>query len=103
MPLIRIVYRKKDHDFDYVTYDRLDMLIMQDEITHFFRPSERKWVNIRLDPVRGSGGEYQGPERRGTVNNPKSIEGRGRISEGASYSDWLEGLWRRVEGHDALG
>jgi hypothetical protein len=103
MLLMRVVYRDKDHDFDYVTCDRLNMLIMHDEITHFFRPSERKWVNIRLDPVRGNEAEYQGPERRGAVNNPKSIEVKGRINEGASYSDWLEGLWRQVEGHDALG
>jgi hypothetical protein len=103
MPLIRVVYRSENHDFDYVTCGWLDTLIMQDEITHFFRPSEKKWVNVRLDPVRGSGGEYKGPERRGTANNPKSIEGKEHISEGAPCSDWLEGLWRRVEGHDALG
>ncbi len=103
MPLIRVVYRNEGHDFDYVTCDRLDTLIMQDESTHFFRPSERKWVNIRLDPVRGGGGEYQGHERRGTLNKHKSIEGKGRINEGAPYSDWLESLWRRVEGHDAIG
>lgn len=61
MPLIRVVYRNEDHDFDYVTCDRLDTLIMQDEITHFFRPSERKWVNIRLEPVRGSGESIKDP------------------------------------------
>jgi hypothetical protein len=102
MPLIRVFYRNEGHDFDYVTCAQLDTLIMQDEITHFFRPSERKWVNIRLDPVRGSGGEYQGRERRGTVNKPKSIEGKGLLNKGAPYSDWLEGLWRRVEDNDAL-
>ena len=103
MPLIRVIFRAKEYNFDYISSDLLNMLIDQDEITHFFRPAEGRWINIRIDSVRGSGGEYQGPERRGTVNNPKAIEGKGRISEGASNSDWLEGLWRRIEGHDALG
>jgi hypothetical protein len=103
MPLIRVVYRNEGHDFDYVTCDCLDTLIMQDEITHFFRPSEKKWVNIRLDPVRGSGGGYQGPERRGRVNNPKSNEEKRRLDAEATHTAWLEDLWRLVESHDALG
>lgn len=102
MPLIRVVYRNEGHDFDYVTYDRLNTLITQDEITHFFRPSEKKWVNIRLDPVRGSGGGYQGPERRGMGNKPKSIEEKIRLEAETDYTAWLEDLWRLVEGHDAL-
>jgi hypothetical protein len=102
MPLIRVVYGIGDYAFDYVTSDLLDSLIKKDEITHFYRPSEKRWVNIRLDPVRGRGGGYQGPERRGKDNRPKSI-GKGRLKPGALCSDWLEGLWREVESHDALG
>ncbi len=102
MPLIRIVYRANQYGFDYVASNLLDSLIMQDEITHFYRPSERRWINIRLDSVRGSGGGYQGPERRGKDKEPKLI-GKRRLKAGAHSSDWLEGLWREVESHDALG
>jgi hypothetical protein len=55
MPLIRVVYRAGEYAFDYVTSDLLDSLITQDEISHFYRPSESRWIDIRIDPVRGSG------------------------------------------------
>ena len=103
MPLIRVVYRANEFGFDYVTSDLLDSLITQDETTHFYRPSESRWIDIKIDPVRGSGGGYQGPERRGKDNSPKSIEEKRRPNAGARRSDWLDGLWRLVEGHDALG
>jgi hypothetical protein len=103
MPLIRVVYRAGGCDFDYVTRKLLDTLITQDGITHFYRPSEGRWINIKLDPVRGSGGGYQGPERREKDKGPKSIGEKGRLNAGARCSDWLEGLWRLVEDHDALG
>ncbi len=102
MPLIRVVYRAAEYGFDYVASDLLDVLIRQDGITHFYRPSEGRWIDIKFDPVRGSGGGYQGPERRGKDKRPKSI-GKGRLKAGASCSDWLDGLWREVESHDALG
>ena len=103
MPLIRIVYKAEEYNFDYVTSDQLDTLISQDGITHFFRPSERRWINIRIDPVRGSGGGYQGPERRIAANKLKAIAEKGRLNSRAGCSDWLEGLWRQVEGYDAFG
>ena len=102
MPLIRVVYRAEEYAFDYVTSDLLDSLITQDEITHFYRPSESKWIDIKIDPVRGSGGGYQGPERRGKDNRPKSVGKKGSLKAGARGSDWLEGLWQLVEGHDPL-
>lgn len=104
MPLIRVVYRANEYGFDYVTRELLQSLITHDQITHFYRPSERRWIDIRLDPVRGSGGGYQGPERRGKDNarRPKAI-GKGRLHAEVRGSDWLEGLWRAVESHDALG
>ncbi len=103
MPLIRIVYRANKYGFDYVTGGQLDTLIALDGITHFYRPSERRWINIRLDPVRGNGGEYQGPERRGKNDKPASIGEKRRLNSGRRCSDWLEGLWQEVESHDALG
>jgi len=65
MAYIRVVYRTERCGFDYVSGRRLDILILADEITHFYRPAEKRWINIRLDPVRGSGGLYEGLERRG--------------------------------------
>ncbi len=103
MPLIRVVYRAGEYAFDYVTSDLLDSLITQDEISHFYRPSESRWIDIRIDPVRGSGGGYQGPERRGKDNRSKSVGKKGRLKAGERCSDWLEGLWQEVESHDALG
>ncbi len=103
MPLIRVVYRANEYGFDYVASHLLDFLITQDEITHFYRPSEGRWIDVRIDAVRGSGGGYQGPERRGKDDRLKSVGKKGRSKAGARCSDWLDGLWREVEGHDALG
>jgi hypothetical protein len=101
MSLIWVVYKDKKKDFDYVTEGLLDRLIIQDEITHFYRPSERKWINIRIDPVRGWVSEYQGPERRGTYIKPKSIEEKRGPNSQEYGSDWLKDLWRLIEDRDA--
>lgn len=103
MPLIRVVYKAEEYDFDYVAGCHLDTLIAQDEISHFYRPSEGKWINIKLDPIRGGGGGYQGPERRGKDKKPKPAKEKGFLNAGVNSSDWLEGLWRLVEGNNALG
>ncbi len=103
MPLIRVVYRVKEYVFDYVPSDLLESLITQDQITHFYRPSEERWVSIRLDPIRGRGGGYQGPERRRTEPKPNSNIEKGCLHAEVRGSVWLEGLWRLIEGHDALG
>jgi len=98
MPLIRVVYKAGEYDFDYVPGDLLENLITGDKITHFYRPSEERWVNIRLDPVRGSGGGYQGPERRGADHNPDPNEEKGGLHAEGRGSGWLVGLWRLIEG-----
>ena len=103
MPLIRVVYKAKEYDFDYVPSDLLNTLITGDKITHFYRPSEEKWVNIRLDPVRGIGGGYQGPERRRMEHKSNPNEEKGYLPTGARGSFWLEGLWRLIEGADPPG
>jgi hypothetical protein len=87
MAYIRVAYKKRDVDFDYVPGNRLDTLIARDEISHFFRPAEKRWVSIKFDAVRGEGGDgYQGPERR-----------RNDLTIRAAGEDWLEGLWRQIE------
>ncbi|NWF56769.1 MAG: hypothetical protein HXY45_18450 [Syntrophaceae bacterium] len=103
MPLIRVAYKAKEYDFDYVPSDLLDTLIAGDNITHFYRPSEERWVNIRLDPVRGCGGRYQGPERRKKDLKTKLGEEKRTLPAESPGSLWLEGLWREIEGVDTYG
>jgi len=101
MAYIRVAYKTKDGNFDYVPGNRLDTLIAQDEISHFFRPEEKRWVSIKFDAVRGEGGDAdQGPERRRN-DNPLRAAGKEAenypSSEEAPDKDWLEGLWRQIE------
>ncbi len=61
--LLRIQY--KNGTYDYVSQRTLDALIKQEEIKQFYRPQEKKWVNINIDSIRGRGsGSYAGMERR---------------------------------------
>jgi hypothetical protein len=48
---LRVQY--KDGKYDYVDNHTLDILIDQDLIQQFYRPSENKWVDVEADPVRG--------------------------------------------------
>ncbi len=64
MPYLRVIYTRKQIPYDYVSSEVLDNLIMREEISHFYRPRERKWINVRVDLIRGKGGQYEGPERR---------------------------------------
>jgi hypothetical protein len=100
MAYIRVVY-KSNRYFDYVSGCLLDLLITRDEITHFYRPSERKWISIRFDPVRGIGGRYGGPERRrtGMGSSGEELEtGRDSLRAGEHRKDWLQNLWQHIEG-----
>ena len=54
----------KNLHYDYVDTRVLDRLIADNKLRLFFRPSEKRWVNVSTDPVRGVGGEYFGPDRR---------------------------------------
>jgi hypothetical protein len=101
MAYIRVAYLRRDRDFDYVPGHRLTTLIAQDEISHFFRPAEKRWVSVKFDAVRGEGRDaYQGPERR---RNDRPLRAAGKEAENypsgeeASGKDWLEGLWRQIE------
>jgi hypothetical protein len=99
MPYIRVVYRSKRY-FDYVSSYLLDVLISRDEITHFYRPSEGKWISIRFDPVRGIGGRYGGPERRrtGMKSMPEEQETEKESLRTKGHSkDWLQSLWQYIE------
>jgi hypothetical protein len=96
MAYVRVVYKEGKSVFDYVSGEGLDTLIMRDKITHFYRPAEKRWVNIKVDPVRRSGGLYQGPERRGIIHRPdKEVQETGRDKRDRS-SNWLNILWRHI-------
>lgn len=59
---LHVQYRDNRHDF--VKANHLDKLIELRQIKQFYRPSEGRWVDIAVDPVREVGGNYGGPERR---------------------------------------
>jgi hypothetical protein len=63
MMIIRVMYT--DYDYDYVDAATLDRLINHKRIRKFVRPSEDAWIDIAQGPIRGLGGTYNGPERRG--------------------------------------
>jgi hypothetical protein len=46
-----------------VCADELETLIKSTRIMSFRRHGE--WVRVEYDPVRGQGGNYKGPDRRG--------------------------------------
>lgn len=58
--LIRVIYQNDKHDM--VKPHHLDELISSNKIKKFLR--SQGWVTIGVDPVRGMGGTYNGPERR---------------------------------------
>jgi hypothetical protein len=66
MQLIRVLYRNdRRGSVDDIT---LDELIRSQKISRFYRPSEKRWIDIFVDPVRGSGQTHGagGLERRDT-------------------------------------
>ena len=57
---VRVIY--KDKGSGTIEESQLAELIAGRKIVAFCRSTE--WVTIGLDPVRGLGGNYAGPERR---------------------------------------
>lgn len=58
-----VLVRYLDGTYDMVMNYHLDKLISDSKIIGFERSN--KWITLGVDPVRGSGGVYSGPERRG--------------------------------------
>ena len=51
--------------YDYVSSELIGDLIGKGQITMFYRPSEKRWVDIEIGPIRGETRIfYIGPERR---------------------------------------
>ena len=61
---IEVEYPDGGHGFidDFL----LEGLINAKRIVRFFRPSEKRWISIGIGPVRSSGRNYCGLERRRT-------------------------------------
>jgi hypothetical protein len=65
--VLRIRYKDDDTN-DYIDAQRIQELIKEHKIKFFYRPSEKRWVNIDADQLRGRTiKEYQGEERRGLM------------------------------------
>jgi len=50
--------------YDYVNNRTLDRLIEQDLVRQFYRPSEKRWIDVATDPVRGKVLFYRLAEQR---------------------------------------
>ena len=51
--------------YDFVNVQTLARLLMESKIRLFYRPFEKRWVDVYRDPIRGLGGaDYSGPDRR---------------------------------------
>lgn len=61
---IKIMYN--DESLDTVTPRHLAELIISKKIKRFLRAEG--WVTVGLDPIRGKGGAYYGPERRNSAD-----------------------------------
>lgn len=57
-----------DERYDFVPAAKLSDILQTKRVKMFFRPSEHRWVILGIDPVRGSGGFYYGPDRRNATD-----------------------------------
>ena len=58
--LVRIMYQ--NGKYDMVKPIIINELISSSKLEKFFRSGG--WVTVGIDPIRGIGGSYEGPERR---------------------------------------
>ena len=67
--MVHVHVRYISNAYDVVNDVALDELIAANRIKAFYRPSEKRWVLVGTDAVRGIGGAYAGPERRSTMGH----------------------------------
>ncbi len=60
--LVRVMYQNQK--FDFVKPFLLDELLYLKRIKKFLR--SEGWATLGINPMRGTGGSYEGPERRRT-------------------------------------
>lgn len=63
---MKIPVKYTDFRSGVVRSEELQELIITRKIMSFRRDDD-EWVKIGVDPIRGMGGRYRGPERRGNV------------------------------------
>ena len=94
--LIKVRYRNNREGLvDDVT---LHELIVSKKIKQFYRPSEKRWVNIETDPVRRETRFYNGSDRRrqqksvpgGTYREILSNYLKGKNSKRLTAQEWFE-------------
>ena len=61
---IEVKYEDGTHAFvdDYL----LESLIRSGQVRQFYRPSEKRWITVGIDPVREKASAYSGREKRRT-------------------------------------
>lgn len=67
--MVHVHVRYINNAYDVVNDVALDELIAGNQIKEFYRPSEKRWVVLGTDAVRGIGGAYAGPERRSGIDH----------------------------------
>jgi hypothetical protein len=50
--------------YDYVDSWKLNELIDLGQVKQFYRPSENRWIDVELDPMRGKVKSYRSRENR---------------------------------------
>ena len=73
---VEVEYQDGVHTFvdDY----SLENLIKSNQVKRFYRPSEKHWITVGIDPVRSGKGNYCGMERRRTGRSEEMIPWRER-------------------------
>ena len=59
-----LAVKYKNNVEDIVSAPLLDQMIASGSIRQFYRPSEQRWIILGVDRIRGTGGTYEGEERR---------------------------------------
>ncbi len=84
---MNVIYADGSHEI--VPRLIFDLSLKLNKIAYFWRPSECRWVNVAVDPIRKSPQEplYSGPERRKLRTTPRHINLRhASIPDNASKS-----------------
>jgi hypothetical protein len=69
-----LTVKYKNNREDIVPAPLLDQLIAKDAIKQFYRPSDQRWIILGMDKTRGTGGSYEGIERRWLTPDLKIIK-----------------------------
>lgn len=82
-----VMIKYQDDAISVVKAALADKLISAGKIKQFYRGSEHRWVTLGIDAVRGKGGNYTGPDRRG-----RHMPGNGTLSHDPAITSVLAGI-----------